>query len=155
MSEFAKYKAMCDGGTAPEIVYQRAKADGLDEVSLIRLLRSVCGLSLSDAKRISGAAAAFDQKQDLSEGATVYWEGSDTVGGSYIMHAQISRVEGGRVWLTGHRKFLVGSDDLVEVPVSGGTESIPIGYFNKTLTERLGESIRFWNDLTQAFSHAG
>ena len=94
MSEFAKYEQMRRQGANPVALDRAAKADGLDEVARIRLLRMTCDLSLADAKRVSGAAAALDQKQDLRKGATVYWEGSDTVDGFYIMQAQIADVEG-------------------------------------------------------------
>jgi len=146
---------MRQAGVAPEAVARAARADGLDDVALIRLLRTVCGLSFADAKRVSGAAAALDQKQELREGATVYWEGADTVDGSYIMRATIARLDGDRIHLTDHHKYLIRSGELVEVPVSGGMESIPVTYFDKTLAERLGESIQFWDDLARSFSRAG
>ncbi len=155
MSEFAKYRDMHQAGATPDAVAGAARADGLDGVALIRLLRTVCGLSFADAKRVSGAAEALDQKQELRDGATVYWEGADTVDGSYVMRATIARRDQDRVYLTDHHKYLVRGGELVEVPVSGGVESIPVSYFDKTLAERLGESIQFWDDLARRFSRAG
>ncbi|HEY1376811.1 MAG TPA: hypothetical protein VGF55_08445 [Gemmataceae bacterium] len=155
MSEFAKYEEMHRGGATPEAVYRAANADGLDEIARIRLLRTVCGLSLADAKRVTGSYDALNRKQEVREGATVYWEGADTVDGFYVMEARVVRVDGDRVRVTGHKKYLVTDAGLEEVPADGGLESLPVRYFDKTLAERLGESFQFWDDLARVSSRAG
>jgi hypothetical protein len=154
MSEFAKYQQMRSAGATPEAIYRAAKDDGLDAVTLIRLVRAVCGLSLAEAKRVSGAYDALNQRQDVREGATVYWEGADSVDGAYIMEARVTKVEGDRVRVAGHKKYRVTRTGLEEVPVSGGEEAIPVRYFDKTLAERLGESFLFWQDLARIHSRA-
>jgi hypothetical protein len=51
--DFSHYEAMRDAGAQPVLVYQSAKADGFDPVTLIRLLRHVYQLSLVQAKEVS------------------------------------------------------------------------------------------------------
>ncbi|MCK9386195.1 MAG: hypothetical protein M0Q15_16415 [Nevskia sp.] len=53
MSEFSKYEAMHASGVDPAHSYGAAKVDGLDQLTGIRMLRVVYGLSLIEAKKIS------------------------------------------------------------------------------------------------------
>lgn len=50
MSEFDKYEALKRAGRSPAEVYREANADGVGDIDAIRMLRSVFGLSLGDAK---------------------------------------------------------------------------------------------------------
>lgn len=52
MDPFDKYAALFGQEQAPQAIYRSAKADGLDGIACIRLLRHICGLSLVEAKRI-------------------------------------------------------------------------------------------------------
>jgi hypothetical protein len=63
--DFSQYERMRDAGVEPVQVYRCAKADGLDEVTLIRLLRRVYHLSLVQAKEVS--VIADDLAQSLTE----------------------------------------------------------------------------------------
>ena len=66
--DFSHYEAMRDAGTEPVLVYRSAKADGLDQVTLIRLLRRVYQLSLIHAKEVTIVG------DDLAESLTKYQE---------------------------------------------------------------------------------
>jgi hypothetical protein len=66
--DFSRYEAMRDAGAEPVLVYRSAKADGLDPVTLIRLLRRVYHLSLVEAKEVSIIA------DDLAGSLTEYQE---------------------------------------------------------------------------------
>ncbi|HEV3022111.1 MAG TPA: hypothetical protein VGX76_06575 [Pirellulales bacterium] len=77
MDEFDGYRQSRDRGLTPTELYARAKADGLDPIALIRMLRKVCGMSLAEAKEVSGAAAAWDSRQDVKVGKRVFWEEGD------------------------------------------------------------------------------
>jgi hypothetical protein len=50
--DFSKYQAMRDAGSAPEEVYGEAARDGLDTITLIRLVRVVYSRSLGEAKEV-------------------------------------------------------------------------------------------------------
>ena len=50
MDPFDKYAALFSQGQDPQAIYRAAKADGLDGIACIRLLRHICGLSLVEAK---------------------------------------------------------------------------------------------------------
>jgi hypothetical protein len=52
MDDFNKYERMLSQGSSPRQIYVAGKIDGLDSLALIRLLRSVCRLSLTDAKEV-------------------------------------------------------------------------------------------------------
>ncbi len=154
MDTFAKYREMREQGASPRQVYLTAKGDGLDEITLIRLVRTVFNLSLREAKQVRGEQDVFNAKQDVRVGVTVYWEGADTVEGYYLMQARVARVDGNRAYLEGHRKYRVTSNGLEEVPLAGdGLASVPLSYFDKTLAERLGESLRFWQELSEINGH--
>lgn len=63
MDDFSKYEAMREQGATPDQVYAAAAADGLDSITLIRLIRRVCGLTLAQAKIVITAAARQDDQQ--------------------------------------------------------------------------------------------
>lgn len=84
MDNFGKYEQMRDSGAAPQDVYRTAKADGLDPITVLRLLRRVFSLSLAQAKEATiaadGLAASLNDYQEqwipvveqaLSESSTV------------------------------------------------------------------------------------
>jgi hypothetical protein len=74
--EFAKYEEMGSTGVSAHDVYTTAKADGIDPIKMIRLLRHVFGLSLAEAKRVTEATDDWSAKQKVAPGAIFYWEGS-------------------------------------------------------------------------------
>jgi hypothetical protein len=101
MNEFDEYQKWRDGGLTPTELYARGKVDGLDPIALIRMLRKVCGMSLAEAKQVSGAAAAWDARQDVTVGRRVFWEEGDDEG--LLLHeAVVKRLDGDRVQLEGH-----------------------------------------------------
>jgi len=56
MDDFSKYEGLLAHGSRPREIYLAAKADGLDSITLVRLLRKVCGLSLVEAKEVIATA---------------------------------------------------------------------------------------------------
>ncbi|MDX1951094.1 MAG: hypothetical protein SFY81_02855 [Verrucomicrobiota bacterium] len=52
MNEFEKYKELKVAGKTPAEVFQIARKDGVDEIKMIRLLRQVFNLSLTEAKEV-------------------------------------------------------------------------------------------------------
>jgi len=66
--DFSKYHALRRKGLTPAEVYHQAVADGVDEISCIRLLREVFNLTLVDAKRvIVGASDRAESLEDHQE----------------------------------------------------------------------------------------
>lgn len=53
MSDFAKYEALRESGSSPKEVYAAAKRDGIDAITLIRMVRVVFGLDLVQAKEVA------------------------------------------------------------------------------------------------------
>jgi hypothetical protein len=141
-------------GASLQQIEAAARADGLDAITRIRLIRKVCGITLAEAKSVTGAAQALDAKQEAAPGATVYWEGWDTVQGFYVMQARVTRVVGDKVHVADHKKHLITPTGLEEAAIEEPTvQTIPLGYFDKPLADRLGESLRFvleLRDLTPA-----
>lgn len=52
MDDFSKYATLRQQGISPTQIYLAGKKDGLDQLSLIRMLRQVSGLSLVEAKEV-------------------------------------------------------------------------------------------------------
>ena len=153
MDDFRKYELLRNEGAPPSQIYLVAKSDGIDAITLIRLLRKVCGLSLAEVKKITGAADALETKQEPKVGGTVYWEGWGSWEGDYLCEARVTQIENGRAEVEGIRKHRVTATGLEETPVSGDRrESIPLRYFDKTLAERLGESLKFVGELARVRS---
>ncbi len=53
MDDFEQYEQLRDTGESSLAVYLRAKDNGVDKLTLIRMLRSVFELSLEEAKKVS------------------------------------------------------------------------------------------------------
>ncbi|MCI0455507.1 MAG: hypothetical protein L0Z62_00840 [Gemmataceae bacterium] len=148
MDDFSQYAQMRDSGVSPRDVYLAAGADGLDDLTRLRLLRRVFGLSLKEAKQVSGAAEALDRKQEVKPGATVYWAGWDSQEGTYLMEAQVQRIDEGCAELTGHKKYLLADGGLTAVPFSGeGQTRLQVAALEKSLGELLGELVQFLGGL--------
>jgi hypothetical protein len=66
--ELSRYESMRDAGADPKVVYRSAKADGLDQLTRIRLLLRVFDLSFAEAKEVGliadGLAASLEQYQE-------------------------------------------------------------------------------------------
>lgn len=66
--DFSKYEGMRDRGADARNVYWAAKADGHDPITLIRLLRRVFSLSLTQAKEVEviaeGWANSLEEHQE-------------------------------------------------------------------------------------------
>ena len=68
MDDFSKYESMRDKGALPPDVYLAAKADGLDSITVLRLLRKVFSFSLLQAKEVmvtaQGLANSLEEHQE-------------------------------------------------------------------------------------------
>lgn len=56
MDDLSKYERMREQGSSPQAIYLAGKAASLDPITLIRLLRTVCRLSLAEAKEVTVVA---------------------------------------------------------------------------------------------------
>lgn len=149
MDDFRKYVAMKTASLSPREVYAAGQTDGLDDITLIRMLRSVFGLSLTDAKQITDAGSDVAAEQSVNEGDTVYWEGWDTVDGFYIVQARLVSLKDEEACLQDHRKFLVRDDGLREVAVGSGEFSrLTISHLKRSLPARLEELLKFVEHLS-------
>lgn len=50
--DFARYETLRDNGKSPADVLERGRGDGLDQTTLIRMLRAVFDLTLIEAKQV-------------------------------------------------------------------------------------------------------
>ncbi len=152
MSEFPKYAEMRSQGASARNVYLAAQADGLDAIQTIRMLRQVFGLSLVEAKQVTGAADVWSAKQEVTPGATVYWEGWTADDGAYFMQARVRDIVEGTASLEGHRKFRIASDrEVVEVPVEGSKDTLMrVSYLERSLLDRLEDFLRFLDNAARA-----
>jgi hypothetical protein len=90
MDNFSKYESMRDKGASPKEVYRAAKADSLDPITVLRLLRRVFSLSLSQAKEVTviaeGLANSLEEHQEKLlpglEQALAHTEGSQSPNGA-------------------------------------------------------------------------
>jgi hypothetical protein len=68
MNDFSKYEQLHAQGANAQQVYLRGKADGLDPITLIRMVRRVYQLSLAEAKEVTvqadGLAATLEEWQE-------------------------------------------------------------------------------------------
>ena len=64
MDDFARYRKMQTEGSGPADVHRAAVADGLDRPALYRLLRSLFGLSVLEAKKV---IHGFESDRGFSE----------------------------------------------------------------------------------------
>jgi hypothetical protein len=150
--EFLKFEKMRDEGAGPEVAYQTARAEHRGDLFAFRMLRTVFGLSLPDVKRL---VDTLSQPQNPVVGRKVYWEGSDTVNGTWIVEAVVSRIENGYVCVDQHRKFLVRPEGIQETTPDGALTRIPASYFSKSLADRFHEASSFWTDLMQIGAERG
>lgn len=154
MSEFSNYEQLRLAGKTAAEVYAAAKAHGMEDIRAIRMLRTVFGMSLGEAKEAIGVAKTFVEPQEVIVGGTVYWEGADTVDGPWIAQARVKKIEGDCAVVADHRKFLIGPEGLTEVEPHGLLERIRLSYFEKGLASRLQQSAEFWQELAE-LGHGG
>lgn len=146
--DFSKYVGMKDSGNSPSSVVTVARRDGMDDITLLRMLRSVFGLSLVDAKKVAEGGDVFSKGQDVEVGKKVYWEGWTSTEGLYVMEATVTRIEEDNAFLTDHKKYLVKEDELHEIPLSEPPIlQMRVSYLRKPLGERFAELLKFVDSL--------
>ena len=148
MDDFSKYEKMRDSGSNPGQVHEAGKTDGLDSITLIRLVRKVFDLSLADTKRAIGAGDWFDTRRTILVGSTVQWEGFDAEEGIYLMQASVASIEGGTAHLDQLKKYRPEGGTLTEVPLDGPDQrDLAVSFLERPMTERLGEALQFLKEL--------
>jgi hypothetical protein len=145
MEGFDKYRELSGQGATPIHIYHVAKADGLDEIARIRLLRTVYNLSLAEVKKVIGAADVWDRKQDVKVGATVYWEEEN---GSRtdvldLVEARVTAIEDDQVRLQPVARSRVTQSHFEELPVDATPKVMPRATFETTIAERL-KNVLVW-----------
>jgi hypothetical protein len=146
--DFSSYEKMRDAGASPRQVHEVGKADGLDPITLIRLVRSVFSLSLADVKKVIGAGDPFDARPLVQAGSMVHWDGFDSEEGIYLMEARVASIEGGTARLESLKKYRPKEGGLAEVPLDGPDHmELAVSYLERPLTERLEEGLQFLNGL--------
>src|SRR5437667_7451263 len=140
---------MKEEGTSPRDVCSVARADGVDEITLIRLLRKVFGLSLRDVKEVTGAAEALVRRQEVRPGGLVFWEDWGSHEGAYLMQARVKEIVGKSASLEEHRKFKVSRSGLEEAPVDGPRPAaLDVSYLERPLSDCLEEALQFLDQLS-------
>jgi len=150
MESHEKYESMKDQGSNAGQVYRAGKADSLDEIALLRMIRSVFHLSLVEAKRAIGASTWLDAKQEIHQGAKVYWDVWDTMEGWSLMEARVASIDGHNAHLENLKKYRAIHGELFEAPFeSPGLREVKVSYLERPLTERLAESMFFVRELAK------
>ncbi len=62
--DWSKYEALCDDGWSPQALWRYSKSDTLDWAERVRMIRSVYGLSLAEAKEVKLRAEGIDMSLD-------------------------------------------------------------------------------------------
>ena len=148
MDDFSKYERLRDSGADPRQVHEAGKADGLDSITLIRLVRKVFNLSLAEAKKAIRVGEGFDTKPTIRAGSTVHWEGFDPEDGIYFMLASVASVEGETAHLEHLKKYRMKDGRLTEVSIDGpDRRKMAVSHLERPLTDRLAEALRFFDEL--------
>jgi len=148
MDDFRKYQEMKAGGASPRQVYLVARGDGVDDITLVRLLRKVFDLSLGQVKEVTGAGEALTKKQEVRPGGLVYWEGWDSDDGFCLMQARVKEIIGRSAILEEHRRFRIAGDGVEEMPVDGRFPSLEVSYLERPLSDRLEEALPFLDSFS-------
>jgi hypothetical protein len=155
MDEFANYRKLWEQGVMPVQIYTTGKAHGLDEIALTRLLRTVCGLSLREVKKVIGVAKVWDRKQDVKVGATVYWEEPDalTPEAVQLFEARVISIEGDQIRLQPVARQRVTVRQVEDLPVDETLRVLPRATFESTIAERLVNVLQWrsqWAEKSRA-----
>ncbi len=149
MSSTNIYQVMKQQGLPIQDIIVAARIQGDDELTILGNLRNHFGLTLKQAKKeLLGDSDPFEAPQDVVIGETVYWEGWDSISGSYIKSGIVKSVEADNVLVEKIKIHQMTPDgptaiDYFDEP----TKTVPRKYFNKSLVERLGENSDFLREL--------
>jgi hypothetical protein len=147
MDDFSKYEKMRDSGSSPKQVHEAGKADGLDPITLIRLVRRVFDLSLGEVKRAIEAGDGFETRPVIRVGDTVQWEVFGPEEDPYLMEAIVASIEGGMARLERMKKYRLDGDKFVEVLLGGPDHGeIAVSDLERPLIERLEAAFRALNE---------
>lgn len=147
MDDFSEYEKMRDSGSSPKQVHEAGKADGLDPITLIRLLRKVFNLTYIDAKKAIGAAEWFNARPLIRVGSTAQWEVFGPEENTFLMEAIVASIEGGMARLERIKKYRLDGDKFVEVLLEGPDHGeIAVSDLERPLVERLEAAFRVLNE---------
>jgi hypothetical protein len=138
MDDFSEYERLRDLGFTPKQVHEAAKADGLDSITRVRLIRRIFDLSLGDAKRAIGGGDWFEARPVVKLGTKVYWEEYDSADGCLLFEARVTAIDGPLATLAELKKFRLDEGKLAEVPLDGPEpKEMPVADLERSLAERL------------------
>ena len=150
MDNFQRYEALREQGVDAHSIYRKGQSDELDSITLIRMIRKVCNLSLAEAKKIAGQDEVFEQPQPVHVGAIVSWDlsGSD---GNKIRRGSVLSREGDDLTIEVLEEYDMDTGETT--PVLAETKVIPSRYFQMSLVDRLEQAQVFWKDVTRQPQH--
>jgi hypothetical protein len=149
MDDFSKYEQIKSQGASPRDVYRIAHADGVDSITMIRMLRKIFGLSLREAKAATGAGEELSAMQEVKVGSTVSWECWMPDGSVYFMEGVVERVDGDSALVSQKHRFKSADCGVEEVSVEPPSH-VSIACLERTLAERIGELIENWDKNTSS-----
>ncbi len=150
MDDFQKYEALRDAGATPDEVYSAGKADLLDEITLIRLLRKLFDLSLADAKRTAVGDDWSKIKVQIQVGSKVHWDGWDGPEGPYLMEGRVASIAGLEALVEDLKKYKWIDGEFVQCPYDGpDSRRLKLSYLERPLVERLQEAAVFLGELSE------
>jgi len=117
------------------------------------MIRAVCGLALVEAKEAADSGRVFERPQPVDVGATVYWDLNTSGGPGLIRKGRVLSQANGRVEVEAVEEYDMETGEVVPNPSLPEALTIPSGYFQKSLVERLEEAQRFWTGLTRQPQH--
>ena len=150
--DFSRYERLCEQGFTPWQIARAGTDDGMEKITLIRMLRKVCDLSLRDAKQVLCLTEVWKAGQKVELGGTVYWEGGAQGEGFYSVESEVVGIEGETVILKDlkvYRSHAVRAG-VGETPVTDtAVHSLPRAYFELSLADRLERVFRVRADARQ------
>ncbi len=149
MDNFSRYETLRQEGGTPQSIYRLGAAEGLDSITLIRMIRKVFGLSLAETKKAVGLGFHGDKGQELRLGGTVEWDVSTLDGQRTIREGKVLGLEGGFVKIEVLREFDLISGEERPAPIQSEIVRLHRSSFDKPLVDRLEETLRFWDSLAQ------
>jgi hypothetical protein len=149
MDDFDKYEKLRHQGVGPKDVYNVATSDGLDLITSIRLLRKLFGMSLVEAKKVSGMLDALNSLQKVIPGSMVYWEDSGPNDNLHILEGRVTQIVDGLVYVDGQKKYCVYESGLVELPSAEKATSISVDRFERTLADRITDFVSSWQERSE------
>lgn len=147
MDDFRRYEVLREHGDDAHSIYRVGQADGLDVITLMRMIRKVCKLSLVGAKEVAGLRQVFDQPQPVHVGALVFWDSSGS-SGNKIRTGRVLSIEDDRVNIKVTEDYDRDTGETSPV-LSEEEQDISASYFQLSLIDRMEQTQKFWEDVNR------